>query len=177
MRPPSRLRPNRQMRTPPPRLQRNRPGRSRANRAASPTGPGSDGPKGLGVHAVQLIGRKVRLLRRQFAARGRQLRPRLAMAPLRALGQPARTIDGRPHRAQHFVKMGLFFRFYARGSSIGTRIGICACRPKQCSASTAFSFLIQVSRNADGSALAGPRPGNLRGRSREMRRRQGETLC
>ena len=90
------------------------------------------GQSGLGVHAVQLIGRKVRLLRRQFAARGRQLRPRLAMARLRTLGQPARPIDGRAHRTQHLVKVGLLFRFYARGSSIGVRIGICACRPKQC---------------------------------------------
>lgn len=93
--------------------------------------PGAMGQSGLGVHAVQLIGRKMRLLRRQFATRGRQLRPRLAMARLRALGQPARPINSRAHRAQHLVKMGLLFSFYARGSSIGVRIGICACRPKQ----------------------------------------------
>ena len=73
----------------------------------------------------------MRLLRRQFATRGRQLRPRLAMARLRTLGQPARSIDGRAHRTQHLVKVGLLFRFYARGSSIGVRIGICVCRPKQ----------------------------------------------
>ena len=86
------------------------------------------GQSGLGVHAVQLIGRKMRLLRRQFATRGRQLRPRLAMARLRTLGQPARPIDGRAHRTQHLVKVGLLFRFYARGSSIGTRIGICKAK-------------------------------------------------
>ena len=95
----------------------------------------------LGVHAVQLVGGKMSLLRGQLAARSRQLRPCLAMARLRALGQPARPINSRAHRAQHLVKMSLLFSFYARGSSIGAsicaRIGarICACaracRPKQ----------------------------------------------
>ena len=61
------------------------------------------------------------------------MRPRLAMARLRALGQPARSIDGRAHRTQHLVKMGSLFRFYARESPLGARIGACACacRAKQ----------------------------------------------
>lgn len=170
----------RQMRTPLPRLRRNRPGRSRANRAASPTGLGSDGPKRPGRPCGSAHRQKdapppapIRHARPPSCAPASRWLASVRSANPRARSTAARTA---PNTSSRWACSSASMLGDPPSVSASASASADRSRASSCSASTAFSFLVQISRNADGSALAEPRPGNLRGRSREMRRRQGETL-